>query len=153
MGDNGSLVLGYLIAFFSIKLLNSNGIGQIVSTEILLKTIVAVTFIPVFDALRVFAGRMLKKKSPFNPDKTHLHHLFLQKGFSHATTSIIIYLMHSVLISIALFSKSTGFEWTVIINTLIMTVCTALLMIQWSDVLLRIKQKKTSFKGSENHGV
>ena len=43
----------------------------------------AVLCIPVFDTLRVMTMRMLRGCSPFKPDKTHLHHLFIDMGFSH----------------------------------------------------------------------
>ena len=51
-----------------------------------------ILIIPLFDTLRVFTLRFLKGKSPFHPDKTHLHHLLLELGFSHmkATGTLVI---------------------------------------------------------------
>ena len=45
---------------------------------------------PVFDTLRVMCARILRGGSPFRPDKTHLHHLFISLGFSHAGTTAVI---------------------------------------------------------------
>lgn len=50
----------------------------------------AVLSVPVFDTFRVMTTRILKRKSPFHPDKTHLHHLFIRLGCSHAATTLAI---------------------------------------------------------------
>ena len=47
----------------------------------------AVLAIPVFDTLRVMTLRILRGTSPFNPDKTHLHHLLFDLHFSHVGTT------------------------------------------------------------------
>jgi hypothetical protein len=52
------------------------GIGVIAMT-------LAVLCIPIFDTLRVMTLRMMRGRSPFKPDKSHLHHLFIDMGFSH----------------------------------------------------------------------
>ena len=46
--------------------------------------------IPVFDTLRVMCLRMLRGGSPFHPDKSHLHHLFIEIGFSHIGTTVSV---------------------------------------------------------------
>jgi UDP-N-acetylmuramyl pentapeptide phosphotransferase/UDP-N-acetylglucosamine-1-phosphate transferase len=50
----------------------------------------AVLAVPVADTVRVMLGRILKGNSPFRPDKTHLHHIFIKFGMSHAITSATI---------------------------------------------------------------
>ena len=50
----------------------------------------AVMCVPVFDAMRVMIMRVIRKTSPFYPDKTHLHHLFIELGFSHFGTKVVI---------------------------------------------------------------
>ena len=52
--------------------------------EVIALTVLSV---PVFDTLRVMTTRILKRKSPFHPDKTHLHHMFIRLGCSHAATT------------------------------------------------------------------
>lgn len=101
-GDGGTLMLGMLIAVFVFSALSSNqpceqlaneGIGLCAFT-------LAVLCIPVFDTLRVMTMRMLRGRSPFKPDKTHLHHLFIDMGFSHlgAAFSIVMINLAVVLI-------------------------------------------------------
>lgn len=86
MGDTGSLVLGFLIAFLSAKFCMLNVDPQaygIVGAPIV---ILSLLFIPIFDAARVFIVRMMHGKSPFEPDRSHIHHKFLDMGFSHKQT-------------------------------------------------------------------
>lgn len=49
--------------------------------------VLPVLSVPVFDILRVMTTRILKRKSPFHPDKTHLHHMLIRLGCSHAATT------------------------------------------------------------------
>jgi len=115
MGDNGSLVLGYLVAFFSLKLLQNAPVTDGTDSNTVLKIILAICSIPVMDALRVFTGRMLKGKSPFSPDKTHIHHFLVRKGFSHHRSSLIL---------LALITIHVPILYIIIINVIIVTALT-----------------------------
>jgi UDP-GlcNAc:undecaprenyl-phosphate/decaprenyl-phosphate GlcNAc-1-phosphate transferase len=74
MGDTGSLVSGFVIAVMAIKFVELRAVPAAPATA------VAILFIPVFDTLRVFAMRIGNGRSPFSPDKNHLHHRFLALG-------------------------------------------------------------------------
>ena len=50
---------------------------------------------PCFDLVRVAFGRLLRKKSMFHPDKTHLHHICLQAGFTMRQTLCVILLLEA----------------------------------------------------------
>lgn len=58
--------------------------------NLILLGIIAVTLLPVFDALRVFRKRGKLGKSPLSADKTHLHHILLSTGSSHVDSTLII---------------------------------------------------------------
>jgi len=47
----------------------------------------AVLAVPIYDMTRVFAVRLLQKKSPFSADRNHIHHYFVDNGFSHAKST------------------------------------------------------------------
>lgn len=92
IGDGGTLVIGTMMAMFVMNILDvnsgsillaANGVGLIPFT-------LAVLAIPIFDTLRVMSTRILNRKSPFHPDKTHLHHMFIDLGFSHIGTTVSI---------------------------------------------------------------
>ncbi len=92
IGDGGTMVLGVLVSWFVICLLskenptpyyaNITGVNMIAFA-------LAVLSVPVFDTLRVMTMRMCHGKSPFHPDKTHLHHAFVNIGVSHFITSSV----------------------------------------------------------------
>jgi UDP-N-acetylmuramyl pentapeptide phosphotransferase/UDP-N-acetylglucosamine-1-phosphate transferase len=96
MGDTGSLFLGLLMSVFIIKTFQTNG-----STELSISVSVILIFLPVFDTLRIFMLRILKKKSPFSADKNHLHHVVLKVVRRHSRATIIICLFHFSLLSLA----------------------------------------------------
>lgn len=60
----------------------------------------AVLAIPVFDTLRVMLGRISRGESPFNPDKTHLHHAFIDYGFHHLETSLMEIMLNMMIIGV-----------------------------------------------------
>ena len=91
IGDGGTMMLGFLLAIF-VLYVNSSNAGHRVSAMGLSSIAIslAIMCIPVFDTLRVMVARIVRGHSPFRPDKSHLHHLFIDMGFSHAATSMII---------------------------------------------------------------
>lgn len=113
MGDTGSLVLGFVVSVLTVKLLQintGNASSIIPHTPVFALSIVA---IPVFDTLRVFALRTWRGKSPFSPDKTHIHHLLTNNGWSHSLASKMICTVHALILIIGYFLKDvpqlTGF--------------------------------------------
>ncbi len=84
LGDGGSLVLGILFAAIVARIV---ALGPHSGMKGVVSFVLAVFSLPVFDTLRVMIARMLKGRSPFTPDKTHLHHLFIDMGYSHLRTT------------------------------------------------------------------
>lgn len=85
MGDTGSLTLGYILSFLSIKYAMSN--PEITSfTNGAIVIAFAVLIVPMFDVIRVVLLRLRKKQSVFQPDRNHIHHKFLAMGVSHRKT-------------------------------------------------------------------
>ena len=84
MGDAGSMTLGFVLAFFAIELTQKPGslVSPVASLFVLA--------VPVTDTLTVMSKRMMKGKSPFEPDKTHFHHLLKDMGFGHSGVVMVI---------------------------------------------------------------
>lgn len=53
-------------------------------------------------------ARILKGKSPFHPDKTHLHHMFIRLGCSHAATTLAILLLNAFVVLCGWISYKVG---------------------------------------------
>jgi UDP-GlcNAc:undecaprenyl-phosphate/decaprenyl-phosphate GlcNAc-1-phosphate transferase len=124
MGDTGSLVLGFVISVLCIRLIQLNtGIPSpiIPHVPVFAMSIVA---IPVFDTLRVFALRTWSGRSPFSPDKNHIHHLLTNNGWSHSFTSKMICGVHALVLIIGYLLKDlpqfVGF--TILLLIMLLTV-------------------------------
>lgn len=108
MGDTGSLLLGFIIAVFTIHFLELNHKSGILSSRpIFLQApaiMVSLLIVPVFDTLRVFSLRLLQRKSPFHADRNHVHHRLIDLGFSHmqATGLLILATVTCLLLALAL---------------------------------------------------
>jgi UDP-N-acetylmuramyl pentapeptide phosphotransferase/UDP-N-acetylglucosamine-1-phosphate transferase len=93
MGDTGSLFLGFVFYLFTMYIVTSDSaILTVMLPEkylIILAVLVLYT-VPILDSGSVFFSRLWRKKSPFSPDNSHIHHLVLAFTKSHALSSIII---------------------------------------------------------------
>lgn len=96
IGDSGTLMLGMIMTICLFYSLSSKQPGDRLEDKgiSLVAFTLAVLCIPVFDTLRVMTNRVLRGKSPFKPDKTHLHHLFIDMGFSHLGTAMFILMIN-----------------------------------------------------------
>lgn len=87
MGDSGSLVLGYTLAFLIILLWNGNGDANGHKFGIIaLSTLV----IPLFDVVRVMIIRIWNRRNPFLPDKNHIHHVLMRTGMKPSMVTALL---------------------------------------------------------------
>ena len=84
-GDVGSLFIGFFISFITIELYNSFKIHP--------TYLIWPLWYPVYDFLFVSINRIILKKSFLKPDKSHLHHIILNKFKNHLTTLVIFILV------------------------------------------------------------
>ena len=99
LGDFGSLLIGSVITYFIFSILHSE--NQVFTDNWVNRSLIAVLLLiyPLTDTLRVYILRAKSGNSPFLPDKRHLHHKLIDKGYSHVKASIIITILSiSVLI-------------------------------------------------------
>lgn len=110
IGDGGTLLMGSVMGVFvlnafstSTKMvcLNSFPLGFVAFA-------LAVLSIPVFDTLRVMMLRISRGSSPFKPDKEHLHHLFIDMGFSHIGTTLSILSLNVLIVLVCFISCLCG---------------------------------------------
>jgi UDP-N-acetylmuramyl pentapeptide phosphotransferase/UDP-N-acetylglucosamine-1-phosphate transferase len=111
LGDGGSLTLGMLLALFTFSTLSTKTACSTAFDNSSLSPValsLAILAIPVFDTLKVMSYRMVKGIPPFHPDKTHLHHLFIDMHFSHLATSGIIVIYNFLIVVLMLLCWSLG---------------------------------------------
>ena len=109
MGDCGSLLLGLTNAILAVKFIEVAG-NQTVSFPIQSAVAVGISvlIIPLLDTVRVFSIRIYKGRSPFSPDRNHIHHLLLDRGLGHKHVSLFCFLLNIVFITLAYFGRHLG---------------------------------------------
>jgi UDP-GlcNAc:undecaprenyl-phosphate GlcNAc-1-phosphate transferase len=95
MGDAGSQLLGFSIGVLSIRATQS------ASSEVSAAIPILLLALPILDTLSVMAQRIGEGRSPFSPDKNHIHHRLLALGFDHHEAVMVIYLVQGGLFVIA----------------------------------------------------
>lgn len=117
MGDTGSLLIGLTASILALSFIQSNTptpetYSAFLTNEYSIQSVPAVAMgiliIPLFDTLRVFTLRILKRRSPFSPDRTHIHHLLLDLGFSHLQATAILGLVNILFIVLVFQLQSIG---------------------------------------------
>ena len=109
MGDSGSLMIGLINSILVIKFIN---VAHDPSIAIPLTSSVAIGFsiliVPLLDTLRVFGIRIIIGRSPFTPDRNHVHHLLLDRGLGHATVTLACVGINVGFIMLAWLGQSLG---------------------------------------------
>jgi UDP-GlcNAc:undecaprenyl-phosphate GlcNAc-1-phosphate transferase len=84
LGDAGAMFLGFAYVWFAIGL--SAGSEPVMSPV----TALWVLAVPLWDTVTMIVRRLRRGRSPFRPDKEHLHHVFMLAGFSPGATVVIV---------------------------------------------------------------
>jgi hypothetical protein len=111
MGDSGSLVLGLINAILVVKFIEvADGAAAVavlpVGSSVSLG--VAILIVPLADTLRVFSIRIAQGRSPFSPDRNHIHHLLLDRGMNHKQVAFTCLLLNALFIGVAYSSRAMG---------------------------------------------
>ena len=142
MGDSGSLLLGLVNSILVLKFITVAD-----TTEVIYRvdSAVAVGFsilmVPLFDTLRVFAIRIFNGRSPFTPDRNHIHHLLLDIGLSHSLVTIVCVVINILFIVMAYYGSVIG-PTRIIIAMLAIAFCGI-------GILYYKKSKMTAFFDNE----
>ena len=84
MGDAGSMVLGFAIAWFSVSLTQQN------MNNVPPPTMLWVLGLLLMDVFTVTVRRLARRRSPMAPDRDHIHHILMRRGYSPRATLLIL---------------------------------------------------------------
>jgi UDP-GlcNAc:undecaprenyl-phosphate GlcNAc-1-phosphate transferase len=99
MGDSGALLLGFLLATLAVEgLVKTAALATLVLPLIVLA-------IPIIDTSFVFAKRLKYRQPLYEADRMHLHHRFLNIGFSQARAVAYMYFWCALLAAAALATR------------------------------------------------
>jgi len=131
MGDTGSLLIGLVCSILTIEFIEyHNEVPDSPAPSMA----IAILTLPLFDTLRVFTIRLFNGKSPFHPDRNHIHHMMIDAGFSHTWASAVLIFVNVLFMLIAYYLQSLGNPSLLIIILL--------LAIMLSYFLFRISKRK-----------
>jgi hypothetical protein len=141
MGDSGSMVIGYLLAYQGIRFLELNlseaSSFTMSNGPILL---LAVLSFPLLDTLRIFVIRARERRSPFDADRNHIHHRLLERGLSHKQATILLAIINILVIELAVLLKDFEINIQLVAVTLLGSLLYTLLF-----NLNRLREKAIKF--------
>jgi len=101
MGDAGSVLLGFSLAWYAVDLAQARQ----AFTPI---TAIWILAIPLMDTTALMVRRVRKGRSPFSADREHLHHILLRAGFTPGQTVAIVYVLSLLLAAFGVAGWSQG---------------------------------------------
>ncbi len=90
MGDNGSLIVGFVLATLAVTFIQVNETGNPFPIANAPTVAIILLAIPLFDALRVFSQRLIAGQAPFRADRNHVHHFLIDRGLSHRKATLLL---------------------------------------------------------------
>ncbi len=142
MGDSGSLIIGFLLGFLTLRFLTIDSFAILnyeLKSENRLIFVVAILFIPIFDTTRIIISRLLKKQNPFTADRNHAHHILIDLGLSHVKASVLLGFLNIFIVLVFLL---LGRYYSSIIMTMVM----GLLFLLFTYLFFALKTRKIKYK-------
>ena len=144
MGDTGSLLVGLINAILVIKFINiASDPNAVMHVESATSIGFAILMIPLFDTLRVFGLRIISRRSPFSPDRNHIHHFLLDLGLSHRNTTLICVSSNVIFIVLAWGFRSIGTTYL-----MMLLFGTALL---FTAIVYAVRERKRSILNKQSY--
>ncbi len=137
MGDTGSLLLGFLLGAITVQ-----GVMKTLAASAFILPLLVMA-IPIADTAFAIFRRVKKKRPISEPDRGHIHHRFLDRGFSQRRAVLFIYLWTSIFSLVALslrFASSSILFWGSLLVLLVLSLILSYFMGLF-DVLLGRKDR------------
>jgi UDP-N-acetylmuramyl pentapeptide phosphotransferase/UDP-N-acetylglucosamine-1-phosphate transferase len=122
MGDTGSMILGFLLALMVLRIFNMEK-HMVLNMQVYSPPgfILAVLIIPLFDILRIIALRVIQGRSPFRPDRQHIHYRLVDAGATHLQATAILLVVNIFMIFLLYLLQGCGEIPSILILLLIST--------------------------------
>lgn len=136
MGDTGSMIIGFMLGALSLRLLalDASSIQRLPFDGSYIPIVLfSFLLVPIYDTARVFIIRLMARKSPFAPDRNHLHHVVVDAyGISHRRASFSIAIVHLLCVVLIVFAVKQ-------LNFLLMTLLLLFMITATTYYLHRLK--------------
>lgn len=135
MGDLGSMFLGFSLATISVM-------GMVkISAAFSLFVPLIILAIPIFDTLFAITRRLVAGKPIYEGDQKHIHHRFLDMGFSSLQTVIFMYVLSFFFGGLAILSATVSPKTSYMIF-----LASVILVVFGGWILIIIHQKRTGLR-------
>jgi len=145
MGDTGSLIVGFIISILTLKFLSLRpedyeGLPFLLENAPIIA--ISILIVPLFDTARVFALRIANKKSPFSPDRNHVHHILIDFwGLSHKQASFIIGCFNIIFVVLFIILGSKAKNLGMVIMLVSVVIILAYVFFKYNYNFTTLKQK------------
>ena len=119
MGDTGAMLSGAVNVILVIRFIETAKSGSVLPILATPAMGFGVLLMPLLDTLRVFSIRMIHGRSPFSPDRNHLHHMLLDRGYNHIKVTSIIAATAILFIVLTYISLPLGTTWVILMQVVL----------------------------------
>ncbi len=144
MGDSGSLLLGYLLTAFVFRFCEINAYHEVpewLHMNAAPAVAICVLTVPIFDTIRVSLTRIKKHRSPFQPDKNHIHHLLLRTGLNHIQTTCVLLSVSLLFVGLGILGRNWNM-WVLAITDFAIATC--LTIVLWRIINRKMANDQTA---------
>lgn len=115
MGDTGSLLIGLITSILAVKFIDAANATDVAYPLIASPALAfTILMIPLLDTLRVFGIRIFNRRSPFSPDRNHIHHMLLDRGLSHRTITLGLVAVNLLFVVVVYSMRNFGCTWIIL---------------------------------------
>lgn len=144
MGDSGSMMLGFSLAYLAVKFISCEHTSSL-SPQWRMLLCISLLFIPCMDLCRVVLERLLHGEHPFVPDKRHIHYRLMAAGIFGRLTLLCVM---SVVVGMALMNLGLGISGLSL--TWILAVDVSLYILLMSMVEHRVRIYRNTMASKSN---
>jgi UDP-N-acetylmuramyl pentapeptide phosphotransferase/UDP-N-acetylglucosamine-1-phosphate transferase len=108
MGDTGAMLSGAINAILVIRFIATAEGSKMLPVLASPAMGFGILLMPLLDTLRVFGIRIMHGRSPFSPDRNHLHHILLDRGMNHMAVTLTIAASAVAFIALSYFALPLG---------------------------------------------
>jgi UDP-GlcNAc:undecaprenyl-phosphate GlcNAc-1-phosphate transferase len=112
LGDSGSLMLGFALAWLAVYISQSPE-----RVDIFPVSIAWIVLLPVLDVLTLYVRRVMRGRSPFSADRDHLHHVLLRSGFGPGVTVVLLLVVMGIFGGVGIYGWQQAWpEWALFVG-------------------------------------
>jgi len=150
MGDTGSMLIGMVNAILVVKFI---GVADHPASPLPLHASpaigMAILVVPLFDTLRVFSLRILNRRSPFTPDRNHIHHLMMDLGLSHSVITYTLVGVNMLVIGAVYALRNMDCTALILGMTVLTSLFTAILFYTSRKHRIRVRERRMQLQSPD----